>query len=74
MRTAAVSNRILHLNWHPHNFGVHTEENIAFLRRVFEAYARYRDSHGMRSLAMADVAAIAKERSRVVEQDTPNGV
>jgi hypothetical protein len=74
IHTAAVSNRILHLNWHPHNFGVHTEENIAFLRRVFEAYARFRDSHSMRSLTMAEVAAIAKERSGVIEQSTPHEV
>jgi peptidoglycan/xylan/chitin deacetylase (PgdA/CDA1 family) len=59
LRRAAVAREILHLYWHPHNFGVHLEENIAMLRAILENFARYRESHGMRSLSMGDVADIA---------------
>jgi hypothetical protein len=59
IEAAAASRQIFHLWWHPHNFGVHTDENLAFLRAVLEAYAHCRGSCGMRSLAMADVAQIA---------------
>ncbi len=57
---AAISNEIFHIWWHPHNFGIHVDQNIAFLRGILEAFSRYRDSHGMRSMSMADVAAAVK--------------
>ncbi len=55
---AARAREIVHLWWHPHNFGVHLDENIAFLRAILEGFAHQRETHGMRSLSMADVAAI----------------
>ena len=62
IQAAAICRRIFHLVWHPHNFGSHPDENIAFLRQILEAFARLGESHGMRSLTVADVAEIAKER------------
>lgn len=59
MQRAAVSREIVHLYWHPHNFGVHLEENISILRAILGTFARYRESHGMQSLSMSDVADIA---------------
>jgi len=59
IRRAAVAREIVHLYWHPHNFGAHLPENIAILRAILEIFARYRDSHGLRSLSMAEVADIA---------------
>jgi peptidoglycan/xylan/chitin deacetylase (PgdA/CDA1 family) len=56
---AARTRQIVHLWWHPHNFGRHSDENMAILRRVLEQFARCRDRYGMRSLAMADVAHVA---------------
>lgn len=53
---AAVTPGIFHLWWHPHNFGVHIDDNLRFMRGVLEAFARCRDRHGMRSLSMAGVA------------------
>jgi hypothetical protein len=57
---AATSRSIAHLWWHPHNFGVHTDENLAFLRRVLEAAAHLRLRYGFQSLAMRDVARVAR--------------
>ena len=56
MRRAAMANEIVHLYWHPHNFGLHLEESIVFLRGILEAFARLRDSHGLRSISMGEVA------------------
>lgn len=53
---AARTREIVHLWWHPHNFGVYIEENLALLRRILIQFDRYRRSHGMRSLAMCEVA------------------
>ncbi len=56
---AARNNRIFHLWWHPHNFGIRTEENIRLLRRILERFRGLSNEYGMRSLSMADAARIA---------------
>jgi hypothetical protein len=56
---AAGTNRIFHLWWHPHNFGAHTEENLAFLKTILKHYCELRDRHGMQSLGMAKAATVA---------------
>ena len=60
LRYAARRGRILHLWWHPHNFGVHTDENLAFLRRILEEYGVCRERWGMRSMSMADVDDVVR--------------
>lgn len=59
LRQAAERQGVFHLWWHPHNFGTHTAENLAFLRRILEEYRVCRDRYGMRSLSMADAAEVA---------------
>lgn len=56
---AATKKEIVHLWWHPHNFGRHLDDNISFLRKLLETFAQLRESHGMRSLNMSDVATLA---------------
>jgi peptidoglycan/xylan/chitin deacetylase (PgdA/CDA1 family) len=56
MYSAAREGGLYHLWWHPHNFGAHPEENLAFLRRILEVYRNCRDRHGMRSFTMAEAA------------------
>ena len=55
IRAAAISRRIFHLWWHPHNMGTYTDENLAFLRLIFEAFTDCSDRYGMRSLSMGEV-------------------
>jgi hypothetical protein len=55
-RSAARRGRIVHLWWHPHNFGAHPDECLAFLRGVLQELAHCREHHGMESLTMAEVA------------------
>lgn len=56
MRAAADSRSLFHLWWHPHNFGVNLEQNLAALRRHLELHARLMAEHGFGSLTMAEVA------------------
>ncbi len=59
IQKAARDRGVFHLWWHPHNFGRYTEENLALLRRILQAFQRCRETWGMRSLTMSDAAAVA---------------
>lgn len=56
MTHAARSGGIFHLWWHPHNFGVATAENLAFLEGILRHYRRLADEQGMVSRSMAEAA------------------
>lgn len=57
LRYAARRGRTFHLWWHPHNFGAHTRQNLAFLEKVLREYALLRSRYGMESLNVGEVAA-----------------
>lgn len=52
MLAAAKNNKIFHLWWHPHNFGVNTEANLANLEVILKYYVSLNSEYGMRSLSM----------------------
>jgi peptidoglycan/xylan/chitin deacetylase (PgdA/CDA1 family) len=56
MEAAAQADRVYHLWWHPHNFGVHADANLRRLDRILDGFAELHDKYGMRSCAMADFA------------------
>ena len=56
MLEAAVNKKVFHLWWHPHNFGVRTEENIGQLEELLQYYRMLHEKYGMQSLNMADHA------------------
>ena len=56
MDAAARSGTIFHLWWHPHNFGMHLDENMAFLARIVEHFACLNRKTGWPSLSMLEVA------------------
>lgn len=56
MYRAAREGRMFHLWWHPHNFGIAQEANMAALEAILEHFARLRDTLGMCSMAMGDAA------------------
>lgn len=58
MGHAARTGTIYHLWWHPHNFGLHLEENLAFLRKILEHFDHLRSIYGMRSMNMGEVAEL----------------
>jgi hypothetical protein len=57
MRYAATRKELVHIWWHPHDFGIYIDENIAFLRKVLAAYKRFHETHGMESLSMGEVTS-----------------
>jgi peptidoglycan/xylan/chitin deacetylase (PgdA/CDA1 family) len=59
IRRAAAEGEITHIWWHPHDFGMHQQRKLDFLRRVLEEFARQRERHGMQSLSMAEAATFA---------------
>lgn len=65
---AAASSGIVHVWWHPENFGQHSNENLALLERLLDAFAERREQHGLESLTMAEVG----ERVRRIERSNAN--
>lgn len=61
MSAAARTDGVFHLWWHPHNFGLDCERNLALLEVLLEHHGRLREKHGMRSLCLR---AFAKSRER----------
>jgi hypothetical protein len=57
MTRAARSGRLFHVWWHPHNFGTHAEENLEFVRRLFEHFRHLRERYGFTSRNMGEAAA-----------------
>lgn len=57
MTMAASSGGICHIWWHPHNFGVSTEHNLALLELLLQHYRLLADKYGMQSRCMGDFAA-----------------
>ncbi len=55
MRRAAETGGTFHLWWHPHNFGLDLDANMAFLTRIIDCYERLADELGMQSKAMSEL-------------------
>jgi peptidoglycan/xylan/chitin deacetylase (PgdA/CDA1 family) len=56
LTTVAKNGLMYHLWWHPHDFGVNLELNLAFLRKILEHYRELRDRYQLESLNMSEVA------------------
>lgn len=63
MTAAAQNGDVCHLWWHPHNFGVNLEKNLALLESVLQHYAMLADRYGMESACMGDFASRSGTRS-----------
>lgn len=56
MTAAAEADGVFHLWWHPHNFGINIEQNMAVLESLLQHYVRLHDKYGMKSALMRDFA------------------
>jgi len=56
MTSAARAGRAYHLWWHPEELGVNGEENLSQVRRIASHFRILQESHGMRSMTMAELA------------------
>jgi peptidoglycan/xylan/chitin deacetylase (PgdA/CDA1 family) len=64
VKLAAHEHAIVHIWFHPHNFGVYLEHNLQVLEAILQAFASARECDGMRSLSMNAVAETVREASR----------
>ena len=74
MTAAARTGRIFHLWWHPHNFGVNLEQNLALLEAILQHYRVLADTYGMQSRCMGDFASSASPGFRVAGSALSAGV
>ena len=58
MTHAARQGLTYHLWWHPHNFGINLQENLAFLEKILLHFQKLSDNYGFRSVSMQQLAAI----------------
>jgi hypothetical protein len=65
VKLAALEDAIFHIWFHPHNFGVHLEENLRVLEVILQEFAFARERYGMRSLSMDSVADMVREGFRL---------
>ena len=57
MTKAAQKGENFHLWWHPHNFGVNQEENMANLKEVLDHFDVLKEKYSMMSLNMQELGA-----------------
>ena len=55
MTAAARQGKIVHLWWHPHNFGAAPEANLSALERLLRSFSALRDRYEMRSSSMSGI-------------------
>ena len=52
MIQAAKNGEVYHLWWHPHNFGMHTEDSLKTLQAIIDVFSFCRKEFGMKSETM----------------------
>ena len=57
MNKAAEAKEILHLWWHPHNFGVFLDDNLNYLEVILTHFKNLRDKHDMESCSMSTLSS-----------------
>lgn len=56
MTYAAQNGLTYHLWWHPHNFGVNIDQNLAFLTAILKHFQFLQQTYGMESVTMAELS------------------
>ena len=56
MTFAAKNKKVYHLWWHPHNFGVHQDENFKILNKILDHYDFLNSKYGFKSSTMGDIS------------------
>lgn len=55
IQQAAKEHQVFHLWWHPHNFGINTQDNLDFLEDILIFYSKMKKEYGMQSLNMGEI-------------------
>ena len=61
MTRAARNNKLYHLWWHPHNFGLQIEDNLAQCEEILEHFKNLKLEYGMESISMGRLAKMINE-------------
>ena len=69
MEEAAREGQVYHLWWHPENFGVNLEANLAFLEEVLLIYKRLEGRLGMQNLNILEAAQTAAQPQPIPSKD-----
>jgi peptidoglycan/xylan/chitin deacetylase (PgdA/CDA1 family) len=56
MTHAAKNGLVYHLWWHPHNFGIHQQENFGFLESILKHYRQLNKEYGFGTATMTEIA------------------
>lgn len=72
IKFAAMEDAIFHIWFHPHNFGIHLEENLKILVTILQAFAFARERYGMRALSMSAVADMVRTGFQLPRTQTHN--
>ena len=56
IKHAARNGKMVHLHWHPHNFGSNIDENFKFLIKILDCFENCRTEYNMRSMTMSEYA------------------
>lgn len=56
MSIAAKNNEVYHLWWHPHNFGLYTQQNLNGLIEITNHFQKLNQEFGMVSMNMGEIA------------------
>lgn len=62
MTHAAKTGTTFHLWWHPHNFGINQDQNMAFLEKILRHYQFLKKEYGFDSITMRDLSQQLMER------------
>lgn len=64
MTYAAQKGEVYHLWWHPHNFGIHLDRNIMFLKRILRHFDMLKKNYHFESISMGRLASEKLTNSR----------
>lgn len=62
MKYAAQNGKIFHLWFHPHDIGIHQEENFQMLAEIFAYYEKMKKDYQMESRNMKEVVELYKQK------------
>lgn len=60
MTKAAIEGKGYHLWWHPHNFGLNTQQNLNILREILVHFKHLKAKYNFESLTMHEASTLAK--------------
>ena len=72
MSTAAREGQVYHLWWHPHNFGTHLQENLAFLELILRRFSLLQRESGMVTVTMDELTRLGKGVDHRISAVTPD--